>query len=214
MDNHIAIDELDPIKYYSWPIFGKYYWERVGIALNRCRGGDTILEIGFGSGVTFSFLSKRYLNVFGIEHQNGTSIANVRRASTGSLSNVYLLAGDAFQLPFQSESFTSVLLISVIEHFHPSTLKNVFKEINRIIKPAGQLIYGVPVDNLVTKFGFKFLDKDIKHHHLSNEKEIEAGASNFFHEIQKERVNFLLPNGIRSDFFSIYEVIEWKKPEI
>ena len=211
MNNYTAIDELDPIKYYSWPVFGKYYWQRVGIALAECKGGKRILEIGFGSGITFSSLLEKYEVVYGVEQQNGKSISNIKKTAVNKEDNIYLISGDAFFLPFPSTFFDTILLISVIEHFHPTALDQFFKEIHRVLSKQGELVYGVPVDNLITRFGFRFLDKDIKHHHLSNEKQIEDSAKNFLSQAEKKRVNFLIPTHFRSNFFSIYEVIRWKK---
>jgi hypothetical protein len=47
----------DPIKYYFWPILGELYRWRVELCLSHCRGGQSVLEIGFGSGISFMSLA-------------------------------------------------------------------------------------------------------------------------------------------------------------
>jgi ubiquinone/menaquinone biosynthesis C-methylase UbiE len=211
MKKFIPIGKTDPIKYYSWPVFGKYYWERVRIALEKCNGGNRILEIGFGSGVTFSHLLKKYKKVYGIEYQNPKDISKIKRHTKLTGPNIYLSSGDAFLIPFEKNAFDTVLLISVLEHFTPNHLYEVFKEIHRVLVPGGKLVYGVPIDNLITQIGFRMLVTNIKHYHLSDDQQVATAASDKFSLLEKDRMNLLIPNSIKSKIFAIYEVCKWGK---
>ena len=43
-------------------------------------------------------------------------------------------------LPFQEESFAVVFLISVFTHFLPPTAEQYFREIHRVLRPAGKCL--------------------------------------------------------------------------
>lgn len=62
-----GVNEKDPIRYYYWPVFGTLYRRRVELALAECRGGDRILEIGFGTGLTFLNLAEMYREIHGLD---------------------------------------------------------------------------------------------------------------------------------------------------
>ena len=63
-------------------------------------------------------------------------IADVRKSSTSGI-------------PFENESMDAVVSMSVLEHIRD--LAPFVAEIDRVLKPGGCAIIGVPVDNPVTK---------------------------------------------------------------
>ena len=44
--------------YYFLPLFGYMYRHRVELCLQECKGGDSVLEVGYGSGLPFSTLEQ------------------------------------------------------------------------------------------------------------------------------------------------------------
>jgi SAM-dependent methyltransferase len=47
-------------------------------------------------------------------------------------------------LPFADKFFEVVTLLAVVEHLHPADMAILFKEINRVLKPGGQVILTTP----------------------------------------------------------------------
>ena len=77
LDQYVGTDHHhDPLRFYYWPIIGSLYRRRVALCFSECSGGDKILEIGFGSGVTFLNLHEKYKEIHGVELN--TSIIDVR----------------------------------------------------------------------------------------------------------------------------------------
>ena len=73
-----------------------------------------------------------------------------------------------------------------------------FREIWRVLKPGGKVVYGVPVDRPLMTFMFRLLGYDIRKHHFSTEKEVEAAALRLF---VKRRVV-----SMNSIFGAVYQV--------
>src|SRR5262245_61841317 len=57
----------DPLRWYWWPVLGSMYRNRVELCLRECSGGCRVLDVGFGSGVTFFNLHELYHEIHGID---------------------------------------------------------------------------------------------------------------------------------------------------
>ncbi len=176
----INVNDEDPIHYYYWPILGKMYQRRVELCLAECRGGERILEIGYGNGLTFINLNEMYAEIHGLDlKSNAAEIASIFQMHGTS---TYLKQGTVFQLPYQEGYFDSVLLISILEHLKPNELKKAFQEIRRVLKPGGQMVYGVPVERPFMVAMFRLLGHDIRQSHFSTEEQIAMAANELFRE--------------------------------
>jgi len=60
LKQYLGVDRKDPIRFYRLPIIGRLYQRRIELCLEQLRGGDSVLEIGFGSGVSFPNLAEMY----------------------------------------------------------------------------------------------------------------------------------------------------------
>jgi SAM-dependent methyltransferase len=67
--------------------------------------------------------------------------------------NVFLKQGTLFCLPYEDNFYNTVLLVSILEHLQPDDRPIAFREIGRVLKPGGQVVYGIPVDSKMTRFG-------------------------------------------------------------
>jgi ubiquinone/menaquinone biosynthesis C-methylase UbiE len=176
----ININDEDPIHYYYWPILGKMYQRRVELCLAECRGGERILEIGYGNGLTFLNLNEMYAEIHGLDLK--TNAAEITSIFQKHGIRTFLKQGTVFQLPYQEGYFDSVLLISILEHLKPNELKKAFQEIRRVLKPGGQMIYGVPVERPFMVAMFRLLGHDIRQSHFSTEEQIAMAANELFRE--------------------------------
>jgi SAM-dependent methyltransferase len=97
-----------------------------------------ILDIGCGDGLFASLLFERPVEC-GID----LNISRLTRArDSGAYRDVKL--ADATRLPFDADSFGTVFSNSVLEHI--PDIDAVCREVARVLRPGGQLVFTVPSD--------------------------------------------------------------------
>lgn len=175
---YVTLSETDPLIYYYWPIFGPMYRRRVEMCLNECLGGQRILEVGYGSGVTFLNLSQDYKEIYGIDLFADAEAVTEMWGQEGLAPR--LQQGDLVELSYADNMFDTVLLISILEHLKPHELAKAMEQVHRVLKPNGQMIYGVPVERPFTNAIYRIMGVDIRAHHFSTEKNVSQAAENFF----------------------------------
>lgn len=178
IEKYRGVNDLDPIKYYYWPIFGRMYRQRVELALGECAGGERILEVGFGTGLAFPNLHDIYKEIHGIDLT--ADIKAVKSVFEPMGIPLFLEKGDVLKMPYEDGFFDTVLLISILEHLKPQEVEQAFAEVKRVLKPGGQMVYGTPVEKPFMVFMFRMLGHDIRDEHFSTEKEIAAAARKVF----------------------------------
>jgi ubiquinone/menaquinone biosynthesis C-methylase UbiE len=178
-----GVNDNDPLRYYYWPLVGHMYRRRVELCLAECKGGKRVLEVGFGTGLSFLNLHEMYDEIFGLDLtvniDEVSSVFNQLGIRT-SLQN-----GNVIQMPYEADTFDTVLLISILEHLQPIEQDAAFQEIRRVLKPNGQAVYGVPVERPFMVSVFHLLGYDIRKEHFSTEKQVAAAAEKY---LSKERI--------------------------
>jgi ubiquinone/menaquinone biosynthesis C-methylase UbiE len=182
-DEYVGVNELDPIRFYHWPIFGAMYRRRVELCLGECRGGERILEIGFGTGLTFMNLKDTYREIHGLDLT--ADVAAVQAAFAARNVPTQLRRGNVLEMPYDDNFFDTVLLISILEHLKPQEQFKAFAEIERVLKPGGQVVYGVPIERPLMVFMFRMLGCDIRKEHFSTELDVSFAAQE---RLQKVRL--------------------------
>jgi len=171
---YAGVNRNDPIRFYYWPILGGMYRRRVEFCLAECRGGERVLEVGFGSGVTFLNLHDHYREIHGLDlTADAAQVAAVFQALG---IQTYLKNGSVLQMPYADNFFDTVLLISILEHLKPHEQGQAFREMHRVLKPGGQVVYGVPVERPLMAIMFRLLGYNIREHHFSTEKDVGGAA--------------------------------------
>lgn len=191
--------EGDPLLFYYLPIIRYLYRRRVELCLSECNRGSKVLEVGFGSGVTFLNLNDMYSEIHGLDLE----------ASTQEVSEVFhklnvkthLKKGNILDIPYKDDLFDTVLLISILEHLKPEEQITAFKEINRVLKPGGQAVYGVPIERPFMVFMFRLLGCNIREHHFSTERDVYNAASKVM-----DLVKLVKMKGVPSFSGDVYEV--------
>jgi ubiquinone/menaquinone biosynthesis C-methylase UbiE len=186
-----GVNEDDPIRYYYWPIIGGMYRKRVELCLDECTGGQRILEVGFGTGLTFLNLSELYQEVHGIDLT--ADIEEVSSVFARRGIKVFLKNGNILEMPYEDNYFDTVLLISILEHLYPEWQERAFREIHRILKPGGQVVYGVPVERPLMVFMFKMLGYDIRKAHFSTEIQVADAAARILQKKELIQMRSFLP---------------------
>lgn len=167
------LDEIsvtDPAHLYYLPIVGRLYVRRVEMCLDLCRGGERVLEVGFGSGITFPSLNLIYKEIHGVDLDSSIDKISLYYRHKGL--NVSLKNGNVLFLPYPDESFDTILLVSILEHLKAGELEKCFNELLRVLKPNGQVVFGTPIDRPLMTFFFRVLGYDIKKYHYSNHNDI------------------------------------------
>ena len=182
-DEYVGVNNLDPIRFYHWPILGAMYRRRVELCLGECRGGERILEIGFGTGLTFLNLHDTYREIHGLDLT--ADITAVQAAFAARHVQTELRRGNVLEMPYEGNFFDTVLLISILEHLKPDEQFKAFAEIERVLKPGGQMVYGVPIERPLMVFMFRMLGCDIRKEHFSTELDVSFAAQE---RLQKVRV--------------------------
>lgn len=97
-----------------------------------------ILDIGVGFGVYTNYLLKMSPNYIGID-VNRDSLNKTRNTHDQKIDCIQMSAEN---IGFEENSFDNIVMIEVLEHL-PDPKKS-FKEINRILKPGGRIIFTAP----------------------------------------------------------------------
>jgi ubiquinone/menaquinone biosynthesis C-methylase UbiE len=96
------------------------------------------LEIGCGDGAVSRHIAKKYrLNVTGTDVD--PEMIRFAKKNIDNIQNIQFLVTGATDLPFQDNNFDIVLSFGVLHHI-PNWL-DVLKEIKRVLKPKGYLVY-------------------------------------------------------------------------
>ncbi len=177
-----GVNSDDPIRFYYYPIFGRMYRRRVELCLNECKGGDKILEIGFGTGLAFLNLAEKYKEIHGVDLTADVDV--VTRAFQDIGLTTYLKNGDILNLPYPDQTFDCVLLVSILEHLQPGDQLKAFSEIARVLKPEGQVVYGVPIERPFMVSMFKLLGYDIRKAHFSTEGDVSKAANAILKQVR------------------------------
>jgi len=199
ISEYVGINRDDPIRFYNSPVFGGLYRRRVELCLAELSRGERILEIGFGSGVTFLNLHEQYNEIHGLDLT--ANVTEIHAFFEKKGISTELCNGSVLEMPYKNNFFNSVLLISILEHLKPTDQVRAFEEIRRVLKPGGQVVYGVPVERPLMVFLFRLLGYDIHEHHFSTEKDVAQAARSVLQE--KRLVCYKGPWGL---FGNLYEV--------
>ena len=178
---YAGVNTDDPIRFYGLPFFGGIYRKRVERCLSELSGGSRVLEIGFGSGVAFLNLNEMYGEIHGLDLTANIALVNAKFKTLGI--RTFLKNGDVLALPYPDCYFDSVLLISILEHLKPEALVPAFREICRVLRAGGEVVYGVPVGAMIMGCAFRMLGCNIKEHHFSDQKQVGAAAGTVFKEV-------------------------------
>jgi ubiquinone/menaquinone biosynthesis C-methylase UbiE len=174
VDEYPGVGKDDPIRHYARPIFGPLYRRRLEMCLEELPGGDAVLEVGFGSGVSFRNLAAKYGKISGLDL--GVDIEQISSFWLAKGIAIELKSGSVLEMPYPDRSFDAALLVSILEHLNPAELSRAFSEANRVLKPGGHLVYGVPMDRWETRLAFRALGYDIRKHHFSTERDVRSAA--------------------------------------
>ncbi len=167
------------IDQYYRPIQGNLMRKRLtqAMALIPDKKVDRILDVGYGGGQfipTLAQISKE--PIYGIDTLPEPE--RVAKILKGEGYDTKLIEGSVFNMPYEDNYFDGIVCISVMEHFEGKELNTATKEMYRVLKPGGWLVFGSPVKNPMTDFIIDhFLGFQPDDIHPSGHKQIIKGIS-------------------------------------
>lgn len=201
-----GVQRIYSVIFYYLPVIRGMYRRRVEMCLAECKGGESILEVGFGSGLTFLNLSTLYHKIYGLDLT--CNVEEVKQVFAARGIHPILQNGDVRKMPYPDNQFDTVLLISILEHLKPGELEQAFREVQRVLKPGGQMVYGVPVERPLMVLMFRLLGYNIRKYHFSTEKDVAQNAERFFKKVSVQPMKAPLPV-----LGNVYEVGHFIKAE-
>jgi ubiquinone/menaquinone biosynthesis C-methylase UbiE len=155
--------------------------------------------------LTFVNLSRLYKEIHGLDLTAEVDRVRGVFASRGIATD--LRQGDVLHMPYPDAYFDTVLLISILEHLQPQEQARAFSEIRRVLKPGGQVIYGVPIERPLMVWMFRVLGYNIRLHHFSTEEQIREAAA-----AQLRPARVLQMPSIPAGLGNVYEIGNFAKP--
>ncbi|MBI3836143.1 MAG: class I SAM-dependent methyltransferase [Planctomycetes bacterium] len=162
--------EADPIRYYRVPVVGKFFRRRVARCIDLLPGGESVLEIGYGSGVAFLNLAQLYHTIHGIDVHD--RVKEVARSFESLSIQPRLRQGDITRLPYDDNSFDSALAISVHEEIPFEQQRHAFSEVHRVLRPGGCYVVGVPGVNVLMNSALKVIGCDVTKYHVTTDAQV------------------------------------------
>lgn len=115
-----------------------------GLKLLDIQEGETVLEIGFGTGFSLSELAEsvgKTGKAYGIDvTPEMVEITRKRLQKDGLMDRAELSEGDVRSIAFKDNSFDAVYMASTLELFDTLNIPKVLEEIRRVLKRSGRLV--------------------------------------------------------------------------
>ena len=117
--------------------------QRLGLSLLAVSPGETVLEIGYGTGRCVVELARAVGasgKVNGIDLSTGMrAVATARVVAAGLMDRVELLCQDAIRLPFDAGQIDAIFMSFTLELFETPDIPVLLGECRRALRAAGRL---------------------------------------------------------------------------
>lgn len=198
--------KADPIRYYRLPLVGRLFCRRVARCVDLLPRGGRLLEIGYGSGISFLNAAEKFDEIYGIDIHNCANDVAAGFSGTGLRLN--LRQGTITALPYADGLFDAVMAISVHEELPFKQQRKAFAEVHRVLRPGGTYVVGVPGVNLMMNTALYALGCNIGKYHVTTEKQVLRLMSEQFAVESVEFTPKFLPQSLTT-----YVYITARKPE-
>ena len=163
---------------WNWKNVDDGFWatpsEEVYYLLHRWKnsGFENLLDLGCGIGRHSVFFAENGFRVTGYDlSDSGLNILEEQARKRGL--DIGTVRGNFNELPFEGESFDTVLAFHSIYHLDSEGMKNVIRELARVTKPGGEIYL-----TLISKNSASFNSPDcvVVDEHVRMKKEEEGSV--------------------------------------
>lgn len=129
--------------FYDWLASSEKRFVRLGLGLLHPEPGESILEIGFGTGYAQQHIAQAVKNglSIGLDLSSGMcQVTHDRLFRAGIRDLAKLLQSDTLPIPFSDNVFDGVFSSFTLELFDSPLLPEVLIECRRVLKPGGRLV--------------------------------------------------------------------------
>lgn len=154
----------------------------------RFKKNIRVLDIGFGAGFPLTEVAMRLgdsCEVFGIDPWQSAVKRARRKIEFYGITNIQIIDGVAEDIPLESESVDLIVSNNGINNV--PDLEKTFSECSRVMKPGGQLVQSVNLENTMIEFYNVFSDVLLD---LNMQEEV-GKMQNHIYEKRKPLAEFL-----------------------
>ncbi len=151
----IKTGDVDHADWNYRPLLGTISFARFRLITKLLKGkyGDSLLEIGYGSGVFLPELSKYAENLYGIDIHD--KYDEVKKKLSEIDVDAELHKGGAEKLIWKDNSIDFAVAVSSLEFV--DDLDQVCKEVKRVLKKNGRFFIVTPSKSALVDFGLKIM---------------------------------------------------------
>ncbi len=126
---------------------------RLRFIVARLVPGEAVLNVGIGGGLLEPMARAKGVIIHALDPS--ASAVGLLRERLGTTSGSRVQVGSAAAMPFDSGTFSCVVMSEVLEHLGDPDLAASLAEVRRVLKPGGRLLVTVPFEeNLVDNIAF------------------------------------------------------------
>lgn len=176
----------DPLKYYYHPLVGFLYRGRIKQALSLLNPPyESILEVGYGSGILLPTLFSMAKRVCGVDMNSDPAGIEGNLDKLGVRAS--LTKADIFSVDYSKESFDLIVAISIFEHI--CDLRPVLERLSAFLRPDGHLLVGIPRVDSFMKTAFSLIGfRNIEDYHVTGYSKFVDSSKNIFRLIKFSRM--------------------------